>query len=149
MSMKSINFNTGIKKYSLNGDENNCIEVNVNDPNIVARITKLEDDIAAEFDKLDRFLEMSTEERSEIDQHLKDMIDEAFNADISSHVFGATNCLTPLMNGDLLIQSFIDAFFPVVLADASKIMNSFAKNSAKKAEQYIKNAEGVEDGEAK
>lgn len=147
MSMKSINFNTGVKKYALNGDENNCIEINVNDPNLPARLDKIEAQMAAELDKIGDFDSLSFAERAELDRRIKDLLDEAFNSKLSERVFGATSCLTPLASGELFVMAFFNAFVPVVLADAEKAMVSFAKNSAKKAEQYIKDTESVEPGE--
>ena len=151
MSTKSINFNTGIKRYALNGDESNCIEINVSDPNLPARIEHLEADLNAEIEKVDRFPEMSFAERAELDQRIKDLLDEAFNSKLSERVFGATSCLTPLASGELFVVSFFNAFVPVILADADKALTSFFKNSAKKAKKYIEDSETVEpgDGDAK
>ena len=144
MSTTSINFNTGIKRYALNGDENKCIEINVGDPNIIARYEKLQAELDAEMARVDNFAAMETDERTALDERLKAMLDEMFDTDISAKVFGNASCVSVLSNGDLLIEAFLNAFMPIVTKDIDKRLDSFAKNSAKKAEKYIKDSESAE-----
>lgn len=144
MSMKSINFDTGVKRYALNGDENNCIEINVCDPNVIARFERLQPVLEAELDKVNGFWELDTAERTALDTKLKNLLDEMFDADISSKVFGNASCLSPLASGEIFIMAFLDAFIPVIGKDISFAQKSFMKNSAKKAEKYIADSESAE-----
>ena len=147
MSMKSINFNTGIKTYSVNGDESNCISINVADPNLWARVEKAEAQIDGIIDRIKDFDALNGQEREDLDREVKEIIDTAFNADVCSHAFGNTSCFTPLANGDFLFMSFLTAFIELVSADSSKEITKFVKNSEKNAEKYMKEIahEEVED----
>lgn len=147
MSMKSINFNTGVKSYIINGDETNVIKINVSDPNLMERIEKVDDELKPLFEKLDKMEDLQPTELAEIDRQIKALIDKTFNADISSHVFGATSCYAPLESGKILCEEFFDAFMPVIVADATEAQNAYLENSAKKTEQYIKAAEALEKGD--
>lgn len=112
--MTSINFDTGIRTYVINGDENNVIAVNIADANLMYRMEKAEKQIESILSN-----EMTPDAKTvyEADRQLKAVIDEAFNADISSHVFGGANCMSPVGNGDTLFESFFNAFIPVIKKD--------------------------------
>lgn len=143
-TMKSINFDTGLKTYAINGDEKNCIAINVSDPNLLSRIEDMQEQIDTLLTALDNFDKMTPKERADLDTEAKALIDKAFNADISSHVFGATSCFAPLRTGELFILEFLNAFLPVVEADLDEVMLAISQKSAEKAKKYIDNAKLAE-----
>ncbi len=132
--MKSINFNTGVKRYMLNDDENNVISINISDINLLKRIN----DASAVFDtiltRLDKE-ENTPELLAEVDAEMKKELDRVFGTDISAHAFGDVNCLSPLEDGNLLFMAFFEAFVPVVIADMNASGAAFKGNT--KLNKYL------------
>lgn len=134
--MKSINFNTGIKTYAVNGDENNVISINVNDINLLKRIKESEDLFTPILSRLDN--EPNTPELlAEVDAQIKEKLDYVFGSDISARVFGGMNCLSPLEDGNLLFMSFFEAFAPLVIADINESKENFVANKESKLKKYM------------
>ena len=142
--MQSINFNTGIKKYAVNGDESNVISININDLNLYKRISdssNIFDPILARLDEEENTPELLFE----VDKAIKEKLDFVFGTDISSHVFGDVNCLSPLENGNLLFMSFFEAFVPMVLKDMQEAKNEFNGNKNEKFGKYLPKTESKEE----
>lgn len=132
--MKSINFNTGIKKYAINGDESNVISVNISDVNLLKRIkdsSGVFDDILGRLDREENTPELL----AEVDAAIKEELDRVFGTDISAHAFGDANCLSPLEDGNLLFMAFFEAFAPAVLEDINSSGASFRENT--KLNKYL------------
>ena len=134
--MKSINFNTGIKKYAVNGDENNAISINVSDLNLYKRIMEAETAFDPFFERLDRE-ENTPELLFEVDKAVKEKLDSIFGANVSEKAFGDTNCLSTLEDGNLLLMAFLEAFIPMVLEDVNKAQQSFNENKDIKFSKYL------------
>ncbi len=126
--MKSINFNTGVKRYILNGDENNVVSINVGDLNLMKRIKDASDVFDDILSRLDRE-ENTPEILAEIDEEMKKELDRVFGTDISAHAFGGVNCLSPLDDGNLLFMSFFEAFTPVVIEDMKATGATYRENA--------------------
>jgi len=123
--MKSINFNTGVKRYAINQDEDNVISVNINDVNLLSRIKECQntfEQIQKEFETIQT---PTAEQMAHYDKLAKETIDYAFGTDISAHAFGEMSCLSPLEDGNLVCIAFLEAFLPLVMEDIKK----FSKNS--------------------
>lgn len=134
--MKSINFSTGIKQYAVNGDSNNVISININDLNLLKRIQDAQNIFDPILSKLDT--EQNTPELiASVDKEIKDTFDYIFGTDISEHVFGGVNCLSPLEDGNLLFMSFFEAFAPVILEDINKNKAHYEENKSAKFEKYM------------
>jgi len=134
--MKSINFNTGIKRYAVNGDENNVIAININDLNLMKRIQDAQNVFDPILSRLDK--EPNTPELlAEVDREIKEKFDYIFGTDISAHVFGDVNCLSPIEDGSLLFMSFFEAFAPVVLEDMNANRANYAANKDERFEKYM------------
>lgn len=143
--MQSINFNTGVKTYALNGDETNTIQINVTDVNIASRLKQCQkqiDEIGAE---LSAMKNPTPEQLAGYDERIKKLLDFAFGADISSHAFGGTSCLSPLPDGSLLLFAFMDAFVPAVLEDIKQSGSGFKSQNRVKIEKYTA---GLDEPEA-
>lgn len=132
--MKSINFNTGIKKYAVNGDENNAISINISDLNLYKRIMEADTAFDPFFERLDRE-ENTPELLFEVDKAVKEKLDSIFNAKVSEKAFGDTNCLSTLEDGNLLLMAFLEAFIPMVLEDINKNHKEFNANT--KLSKYL------------
>ncbi len=138
--MKSINFNTGIKTYAINGDETNTISININDINLLKRIKDAEnlfDPILARLDNEPKTPELL----AEVDAEIKEKFNFIFGADISTRVFGNTNCLSPLDDGRYLFVSFFEAFAPIIIEDINKSRENFSANKEKSLAKYMPEAE--------
>lgn len=132
--MKSINFNTGVKRYMINDDENNVVAVNVSDINLLKRIndaSEVFDTILARLDKEENTPDLL----AEVDAEMKKEFDRVFGTDISAHAFGGASCLSPLEDGTLLFMAFFEAFAPAVIADMKARGASFMDNS--KLNKYL------------
>ncbi len=82
---------------------------------------------------------LTAEEIQKTDSEIRQAIDEVFNSDISSHVFGSTHPLTVLESGKLLVESFIEAFMPIVQKDIEQVKKSAGHRiDTSKAEKYLK-----------
>ena len=134
--MKSINFNTGIKKYAINGDESNVVSINVSDLNLFKRIKDSETAFDPFFARLDAE-ENTPELFTEIDKLVKEKLDFIFGTNISEKVFGDTNCLSPLEDGSLLFMAFFEAFVPMVLEDMKEAQKNFNEGKNENFSKYL------------
>lgn len=132
--MKSINFNTGIKKYMINDDENNVVSINVNDMNLLKRIKDASDVFDVILARLDNE-ENTPELLAEVDAEMKKELDRVFGTDISAHAFGDVNCLSPLEDGNIMFMAFFEAFIPIVIADMNASGDAYKENS--KLNKYL------------
>lgn len=138
--MKSINFDTGVRCYAINGDESNFISININDINLFARIQRAKEIFDPILARLDTE-EITPELYCDVDAEIKEKLDYIFAADLSSHVFGSVNCLSPLEDGRLLFVSFFEAFSQVVLDDINKSREESAKKKAEQISRYLPSGE--------
>lgn len=137
--MKSINFNSGIKTYAVNGDENNVIKVNIADINMSQRIKESE----AKFDEITAKISdgVTPEELVAYDKEIKEIINYTFGTDICTPAFGNANIFSVTEEGKFLFESFFEAFVPIITEDVQNY------NMAKKSEKFdsvISNAPAVD-----
>ena len=134
--MKSINFNTGIKHYAVNDDETNVIAININDVNIPKRMQECQETLNSIQAEIKSVGEPTAEQLFEYDKRIKEMIDYAFGAKVSSHAFGDMNCLSPTEGDQLLCMGFLNAFMPIVLDDIKKFANKVSPKVSSKVAAY-------------
>lgn len=146
--MPSINFDTGYKTYTINGDENNVIRVNLADPNLYNRMNE----ILSFFETFENEFKDDTtafDAQKKIDEAIKDKIDYAFGKGTSKAVFGDVSCLTPANNeGECIFETFLKAIAPVIQSDMEEaaenqnrhISDLIDKGKADKYIQRIKSA---------
>ena len=134
--MESINFNTGVKRYAVNGDENNVISINVSDINLYKRIMDAKGAFEPIVSRLDHE-ENTPELYYQVDREIKEKLDFVFETDISSHAFGDVNCLSELEDGSLLFMSFFEAFAPMVVKDINAAKEGFAQNQEERFKKYL------------
>lgn len=118
--MPSINFDTGYKTYTINGDENNVIRVNLADKNLPNRINEMLDALRKFKDTLpDGVSEMQAE--ALLDTTIKGKIDYAFGKGTSKAVFGDISCLTPANDeGECIFETFLRAIVPIIQTDVEQ-----------------------------
>lgn len=133
--MKSINFDTGERNYVINGDEDNIISINIENPNLLANMETVKDkalEIANKYSDID-----SPNELLMFDEEIKRLIDSTFCADISSHAFGRKSCFSKV--GDKFIfETFLEAFIEIITEDMKKLVT--VKEETNNIDGYINNA---------
>ena len=142
--MKSINFSTGVKEYAINGNPENIIRVNVADLNLPKRIKDVQiffDEISQKYKGLDR--NVTTDELFELDKQMRDKINYALGTDVCTPAFGEINCMTPVSNGEMLFESFFNAFKPIIEADMKAAAQAQAVHIEDKTNKYISVAQSA------
>lgn len=145
--MQSINFDTGYKTYAVNGDENNVIRINVADINLRSKLETVMKNISSAKERL-KNCEPTFELYEEVDKTIKEQLDYAFGENFSKSVFGDVNCLTVANSqGDMIIETFVAAFMPIVQKDIEEAMKA-QKNKInilhnKKTDKYISDIKGI------
>ena len=140
--MKNFNINTGLKSYTINGDESKVIYINTSDLGIPKRakqaekeLKKIADECANIEDSLS--IDESIELLDKFDGQVKKIIDYIFNADVSEIVFGRTNSLS-MVDGKPVFQNFLDAVIPEIVKDTDKEYKKSQKNITKYTSQVKK-----------
>lgn len=128
--MRSLDFDSGIRTFAVNGDECNLLKINVADANMMTRYESARerlDGIAAQFrESGDKPL---SEMLSLGDRELRSLIDHIFGEGTSEHAFGRANCLSVVSGGKFLFEAFLEALTPEIMRE----VESFA---AARAERY-------------
>lgn len=141
--MKQIIFDSGIKEYAVNGDENNVIRINAADLNLGKRLSDMQGEIEELQEKYRNIDDPTAEELYELDTEIRRIIDTAFGTDVSSHAFGNVNCCSPTGSGKLLFESFTEAFMPILAADIEAI-NRDKTEIRPEVKKYLKDKETTE-----
>lgn len=141
--MKSINFDTGEKKYAINGDENNVISINIKNPNLLANIEHIGERIAEISEKYENI--ETPEELAKYDKEIKKYIDELYCADISSHLFGAKSCFSLVGeegSEEFIFVGALNAFNELLSEEIGKSKTSLSAEEQGKStvDSYIDNA---------
>lgn len=106
--MESINFNTGLKEFAVNGDESRIIRFNPSDINILKRFEESESKFEALQSEFEKTADPTAEMLVEGDKKIRDIINDIFGNDVCTPAFGTTNCLSPTANGFLFVE-FVEA----------------------------------------
>lgn len=130
--MKSLNFNTNIKKYMINNDENNVISVNTADMGIFERVKKSQQLFA---DVQEKYKEAEKanmiEIMSELDRQVRQQINYIFGSDVCANAFGTANCIS-FCNGIPMFVGFLNA----LLIEVREDMQAEQKKSMENVEKY-------------
>ena len=131
--MRELSFDEGYLEYRIAADDSRIIRIRP-DPNIITRISTA---ISGISEIQERIGSGSTEETvSAADTEIRSLLNSAFGADICTPAFGTANPLTPV-NGRTLLESFIEAFIPMLEED---IRNAFPEAAAEPeaVKKYLK-----------
>lgn len=125
--MKSLNFDSGIREYAVNGDDSRVVRVNITDLNLGKRI----EDLSAEFDRMrEKYREIGTPNAQQLfalDRDVRAMLNAAFDSDICTPAFGNANCCSPVADGKMLCEGFVDALLAQIKADIAEIRPAVAQ----------------------
>ena len=137
--MRNFNINTGLKSYTINGDESKVIYINTSDLGIPKRAKQAEKELKKIADKCANIedslsIDESIELLDKFDGQVKKIIDYIFNADVSDVVFGRTNSLS-MVDGKPVFQNFLDAIIPEIVKDTDKEYKKSQKNITKYTSQ--------------
>ncbi len=103
--MQSLNFEDGLKRLAINGDENRVIVVNPTDVGIVARYREK----LPEIEKLSPDTENPDEITDVLDKKVREFVDYIIGSPVSEIVFGKTNCLS-MAGGQTIFENFLTAY---------------------------------------
>lgn len=117
--MKSINFDSGIREYAINGDENNVLRIAVTDLNLGKRIENMLEKLEEIAEKY-KDSEISPDTLYNLDIEVKAMLDEALGEGTSS-IFKGVNVCSPVGNGEFMIKGFLDALSEIIMEEQSKL----------------------------
>lgn len=144
--MQNLNFETGLKSYTINNDPNKVVSFDPSDYNIITRIAKASTEIAEiskelsdttsltgdlhDQTELDKIASMV----SNADKKIRTQIDYIFNAPVSDIAFGVTSCMTTT-KGIPLYERFINAVIPII----EREVKAEQKASGERVSKYVNN----------
>lgn len=140
----NLNFDDGRKEYTINGDENKKIRINLGDPAILMRLNdfmKRTEDKKKEYENQiknegmdDR--EYMTATTADMDAFLRKEIDILLDYPVSDVVFGNMSPMATVKGGKALYETFIDSLMPELKACAKKNAEAQKKRVDKYRKQY-------------
>lgn len=134
--MKSISFDDGFRSYAINGDESRVIRINVTDLNTKKRFDEALEVIDR---KIDEIKAMGDDEKKlvEADRVIRGQLDHVFGEGTCETAFGKTNVLSAVSGGRLIIEGFLDALMPVIMADMKSAAAAAKVKLEEKTQKYI------------
>lgn len=132
--MQSLNFNSGIREYAVNGDESRVIRICVTDMNLPKRISELESEIDRIRETYSDIAHPDAQQLYDLDREVRGIIDKAFGRGVSETAFGTVNCCSPVGENELLCTGFITALSAQIKAD---IEAAFPNRISKPAGEYL------------
>lgn len=135
--MQNLNFNDGLVRLAINGDESRVITINPTDFGILTRYKEAEPKIEKIIDNATSKLTDNDEENikllEEFDAEMKKIIDFIAGSPVSEIAFGTTNCIS-LAGGNYIFMNFLEAY---VSYFEPKFKEEF-KKSKSRIEKYTK-----------
>lgn len=114
--MQTLSFDSGIKHYAVNGDEGCIISVNTADLNLPVRYAEMMPKINALADEM-KSSDPVPELIADYDRRFRELLNGIFGSDVCTPAFGCVNCLSPVGDGKLLFEAFLEAFVPLIGKD--------------------------------
>lgn len=130
--MKSLNFDSGVKEYEINGDPNRVLRINPSDFGIVERINKAKNAL----DEL--HITPDIDGMVELDKVVRAQIDEIFGAGSADVIFGETNSAS-FAGGQPVFLNFLDSIIPEI----ERVVGEERKKSAVKIQKYTSQVENL------
>lgn len=145
-TVRSINFDDGIKEYTINGDENRKLKINMNDIGLIDRIERSIRMMQKEVQDI-KDVELSPDGTAELEEYAKPIrelnrimrkeFDAVFYPGASNIVFGKQNPLSTV-GGVSLYERFMKAFLDVVKPEMQKENAKSEEHIRKYKSQYDK-----------
>lgn len=130
--MKSLNFDSGVKEYEINGDPNRVLRINPSDFGIIERINKAKD----ELDKLHITSDLNG--MTELDKVVRTQIDKIFGTGSADVIFGETNSAS-FAGGQPIFANFLECIAPEI----TRVIEEEKKKSATKIKKYTSQVENL------
>lgn len=143
----NISYDDGIREYSINGDPNRILKLNINDIGIIDRVYKsLEDTkrdlnslkmskvaINSSGDSADKRFEREAKAVRDVNNKLRKRFDQIFYKGASDVVFGVQNPLALNSSGMTIYEAFLYAFVETMKPS----LEEAAKASQQRMGKYI------------
>ena len=144
--MKQIHFDEGIREYAVNGDESRVIRVHISDLNLGKRVNDLEAEIARIGEKYRSIGEPTAEELYQLDCDVRDIINTAFGCDVCTAAFGTVNCCSPVQDGKIMAEGFVQALCAQIRSDIAETQRNHPPRQEVQA--YLSDQEDVQEAAA-
>lgn len=140
--MDSLNFDTGYKEYAINGDESKVIRISTTDIALYDRTKKAMKNIERLSEDYRKTEAKTSDQANELfvkaDRDIKEQINSIFGYDVSSVVFGISNCMSVTKNGYMLFENFLNVVIPVIEKDMKEAVDKQNKRIQKYTSQVPK-----------
>lgn len=108
--MNNLEFNDGLERLAINGDENRIITINPTDISVIKRYNE----VIPQLDELtEKYKEVPQDQTieiiSELDKKAREIIDYIIGSPVSETVFGIANCLS-YAGGQTIFENFLTAY---------------------------------------
>lgn len=111
--MGNINFNDGLKTYSINDDPNRLIKINPADFGILQRLDAAYKRLSEEYKELNNKEELTYEDMFSFSDKLKFELNYIFASDVADVVLAGASPMSTV-NGEPLFQVFLNAILPII-----------------------------------
>lgn len=144
--MEKIKISSNEKQYMVvdeHDEEMGVIKIDVTDFEFFNRTKEAEKKITEAVKKLEQLqkqnvaVEEAFAELSVLDKEVKEQLNQMFNYDVSSVVFGNKNCLS-IADGKMLVARFMEAIVPVIKRDIEKEQKKSVQKMSKYTKGYVK-----------
>ena len=148
---QSINFDSGVKEYQVNGGE--VLRMNPSDPNLYARffdaqkkLLAIEEELVEQGKAIPAVSEKATKQElakagemtvrllTEADQRAKEVLAEVFPGNDFDRILAGVNVMAVGDNGERVITNFVNALIPII-EDGVNACTKEKTNAAVKAAQ--------------
>lgn len=135
--MTNLDFNDGLKRLSINGNENRIITINPTDIAVINRYNEVVpqlDELNEKYKNTDNIsVDKTAEIISELDRKAREFIDYIIGSPVSDTVFGTANCLS-FAGGQTIFENFLTAYMEYM----TPAIKSEYEKSKKRVEKYTK-----------
>lgn len=137
--MEKLTFETGIKTFAINGDENRTISIDVTDANLMVRLEEVQSkfvELEEKYQNVDL-----TETQAKLDfmkameKEIKDSMNYLFNSDVYDTIFNGSSPFS-MVNGKMLFERVFEAITPIVVKYAEEEEKKINKRVAKYQKEY-------------
>lgn len=123
-------------------NELGVVLIDTSDVNMIKRADEAKKNILAYINEAARVSDNLDDESAmnkvtEIDNNIKQEVNKLLNYDVSSIVFGATNCLST-SGGVTFVERFLEAITPIIEMEFEKEFSATEKRVGKYTERYHK-----------
>nr|DAM48011.1 MAG TPA: hypothetical protein [Caudoviricetes sp.] len=132
--MNNLEFDDGLKRLAINGDENRIITINPTDIAVIKRYNEVIpqlDELSEKYKEIPQ--EKTVEAISELDKKAREFIDYIIGSPVSETVFGTANCLS-YAGGQTIFENFLTAYMNYM----TPAIKSEYEKSKKRIEKYTK-----------